>query len=163
MVTCYILHKAAVWVHIYFVILPSLFPIKAKINLYSNVVAYSCVWHITHLLQSLCSTLSLIAAPSSAPVVNVTVVDSTTVFIDWEPPLPHEANGIITGYTVNVSVTETQTQTQYLVSNTTELMLTELHPYYTYTVIVSASTIKPGPFSMEHTVVTLPAGEWGVA
>ena len=101
----------------------------------------------------------LFTAPSSAPVVNVTVVDSTTVFIDWEPPLPHEANGIITGYTVNVSVTETQTQTQYLVSNTTELMLTELHPYYTYTVIVSASTIKPGPFSMEHTVVTLPAGE----
>ena len=103
-------------------------------------------------------SLVLYAAPSSAPVVNITAANSTTVLINWEPPPTHEANGIITGYTVNVSITETQTQTQYIVS-ATELTLTDLHPYYTYTIIVSASTIKPGPFSMECTVITPPAGE----
>ena len=103
-------------------------------------------------------SLVLYTAPSSAPVVNVTAANSTTVLISWEPPPTYEANGIITGYTVNVSITETQTQTQYIVT-TTELTLTDLHPYYTYTIIVSASTVKPGPFSMEYSVTTPPAGE----
>ena len=96
-------------------------------------------------------------APSSPPLVNVTALNSTTVFITWEPLPLHEANGIVTGYTVNVSVTETQTLNQHIVP-TTELTLTALHPYYTYTIIVSATTVKPGPFSMEHVIRTPPAG-----
>ena len=38
---------------------------KSSLHLYSDVVAYSCVWHFTHLLQSLCSTLSLIVLPDT--------------------------------------------------------------------------------------------------
>ena len=88
----------------------------------------------------------------------MTALNSTTVFITWEPLPLHEANGIITGYTVNVSVTETQTLTQHIVP-TTELTLSALHPYYTYTIVVSATTVKQGPFSMEYVVRTPPAGD----
>lgn len=111
-----------------------------------------------------CSTYTLLfigsttIAPSSPPLVDVTALNSTTVFITWEPLPVHEANGIITGYTVNVSVTETQTQSQHIVP-TTELTLSALHPYYTYTIVVSAATVKQGPFSIEYVVRTPPAGE----
>ena len=88
----------------------------------------------------------------------MTALNSTTVFVTWEPLPLHEANGVITGYTVNVSVTETQTHSQHIVS-TTELTLSTLHPYYTYTIIVSATTVKQGPFSMEHVIRTPAAGE----
>ena len=98
-------------------------------------------------------------APSSPPTsLNVTVVDSRTVYISWNPPPADQINGVLTGYTVNVSVTDTQNQAEYH-SSTTELTLSGLHPFYTYTFIVSAVTVAPGPFSMEYVITTPADGE----
>ena len=62
--------------------------------------------------------------------------------------LPH-TNGIIQYYIVNVSVAESQANLQFETSSLS-LTLNDLHPFYTHTVIVSAVTIAPGPFSNEY-------------
>ena len=41
----------------------------------------------------------------------------------------------------------------------TNLTLTNLHPYYTYTVLVLAFTIAPGPYSTAMTVQTPQEGQ----
>ena len=41
----------------------------------------------------------------------------------------------------------------------TNLTLTSLHPYYTYTVLVLAFTVAPGPFSTAVTVKTPQEGQ----
>lgn len=91
-------------------------------------------------------------APSGPPTaINVTSLSSTTLGITWSPPLDAHVNGIVKYYVVNVSISETQERLQYQTSSTS-LTLANLHPYYFHTVIISAVTVGPGPFSGEYTV-----------
>ena len=89
---------------------------------------------------------SLYAAPLSPPSnVSGSAIDSTTLSLSWvAPPAPH--NGIIRYYTVNL--TETDTGVQILIeSETTSIVISSLHPYYTYEVVVAAVTVANGPYS----------------
>lgn len=69
----------------------------------------------------------------------------TTISLAWQPPLPEDRNGIITGYTVrlsSVSSVERRTITTTLVN----LTVTSLTPYTTYECIIAAHTsVGAGP------------------
>ena len=92
------------------------------------------------------------AVPSSAPVrIQGSAVNSTTIQLQWEPPPIADRNGVIRSYIVNISVAETRSVLQ-LTSETTVLNISNLHPYYTYTMTVAAVTIGPGPYSVALTI-----------
>ena len=93
-------------------------------------------------------------APSTAPV-NVTVrqVLSRSISLEWAPPEQEQLNGELTHHTVHVVELETNS-TKDIVSPTSEVVLSFLHPYYTYSIRVSAVTILQGPYTDELIVVT---------
>ena len=100
-------------------------------------------------------TLAPIGSPTDIIVI---AVDSFTLNITWSQPPIEQINGIIQHYIVLVSVLETSNQFQYN-SSGTSLLLTKLHPYYTYTVLVAAVTVGVGPYSIGYTIKTPPSGK----
>ncbi|XP_019848636.1 PREDICTED: phosphatidylinositol phosphatase PTPRQ-like [Amphimedon queenslandica] len=87
------------------------------------------------------------AVPSTSPsIVSVTAINSSTLSLSWNPLASSDANGIVREYIVDVFVQDLSEHYQYSTVNTS-LILTELHPYYTYTVYIAAVTIGRGPFS----------------
>ena len=94
----------------------------------------------------------LIAVPTSAPVhLQGNGVNSTTIHLQWGPPPLADQNGVIRSYHINISVAETGSVFQ-LTSVTTTLNISDLHPYYTYTITVAAVTIGPGPYGVALTI-----------
>ena len=88
-----------------------------------------------------------VSAPSGSPTsVSVVAINSTSLNISWDLPLVDQINGIIEYYSVRVQVSETAETFNYK-NLPTSLVLTGLHPYYTYTVFVAANTISIGPYS----------------
>ena len=71
--------------------------------------------------------------------------------ITWEPPPTDQTNGIIDYYAIRVHASDTAEEFNYEASET-QLILSELHPYYTYTVYVAAFTVSLGPYSAGRTV-----------
>ena len=99
-------------------------------------------------LQNFC--ISLHTVPSSFPE-NVTAIatDSRTLVVMWTPPPEDLQNGIIVDYTVNIAVSETGESFQRTADGNTTLLLTGLHPYYTYSITIAASTsIGIGPYTV---------------
>ena len=80
-------------------------------------------------------------------------MDSRSINITWNTPPADAINGIIAYYVVNVTVQNTKERFHYTLMNT-ELMIENLHPYYTYTVVVAAFTVAKGPFSAEFSITT---------
>ena len=81
-------------------------------------------------------------------------LNSTHIYLVWDPPPLEESNGVIREYHINVTERETGTLLQY----TTEpdiltLIIGPLHPFYTYNCIIAAYTVDVGP-TTEITVVT---------
>lgn len=93
-------------------------------------------------------------APSGVPVgIQATPEDSRTLTLDWNPPPEEFHNGIITQYTVNVSVTETGQRFHLIVDGETSVVLNGLHPYYVYNYIIAAATsVGLGPFTERNSV-----------
>ena len=92
----------------------------------------------------------LSAVPSGAPVsVMASAVDSRTLRISWSPPPPASRNGIITEYVLSLSVMETGAQSQHRATGSdSSLSISDLHPDYTYTYTLAATTaLGMGPFS----------------
>ena len=86
--------------------------------------------------------------PSSTPVsLQGSAVNSTTIQLQWESPPLADQNGVIRSYIINISVAETGSSFQQT-SETTALYISNLHPFYTYTLTVAAVTIGPGPYSV---------------
>ena len=82
----------------------------------------------------------------SRPPINVTgsALNSTHIFISWEPP-PHEhINGIIDEYRVYIIEQESEVVFQ-LETTDTNTTIGNLHPHYTYNCTVVAVTIGEGP------------------
>jgi len=76
--------------------------------------------------------------------------------IRWEPPLPHDRNGVVTGYSVDVQEQQTGDHVaSLLVVNDTSVNVTALKPYTTYTFTVSArNSIGYGPYlNVYHTTL----------
>jgi len=78
---------------------------------------------------------------------------SDSIILAWDPPTAANQNGIIRTYNINVTVSESGDNIQ-LTANNTELYLDMLHPYYTYSFVISAVTIGPGPPSSVYTITT---------
>lgn len=83
--------------------------------------------------------------------------DSATISLSWDEPADHH-NGIIREYRLNI--TEVETGRVFLtVSATTNLVINNLHPDYTYEWAVTAITVGEGPYSSSHLVTTLEDGK----
>ena len=82
--------------------------------------------------------------------------DSTTILLRWDQPSGAH-NGIIREYRVNLTEQETGVVTQ-LTSATTDLLVGNLHPDYTYQWTVTAFTVAEGPYSITSSVRTLEDG-----
>jgi len=73
------------------------------------------------------------------------------------PPF-HQQNGIIRSYLI--AIREHETQRNFTESsNTTQVTLSPLHPFYTYTCSIAAVTVGTGPFSGFITVQLPEAGK----
>ena len=98
-------------------------------------------------------------APSSPPQnVQGTVASSTSIELIWEPPLASNQNGIIQHYLISVTEFETMRSFQ-LMSTTTTISATGLHPYYTYSFTIAAVTVGEGPHTQALTLQTLEDGK----
>ena len=71
----------------------------------------------------------------------------------WDTIAPENHNGIIRHYLVSVLEVETSEMSTYTAVST-QLNVTSLHPYYTYTCSVAAVTNKVGPLSQFVSIVT---------
>ena len=101
-----------------------------------------------------CHSFSLQLVPSGPPRNLATVnVTSHSISLTWDPPTSTNQNGIIRTYIVSMTVLETEENIQ-LMSNTTQINLEMLHPYYTYSFGISAVTIGAGPPSSVYNVTT---------
>ena len=90
--------------------------------------------------------------PSASPsAISATAINPSTLSLSWNPLASSSANGIVREYIVDVFVQDLSEHYHYSTVNAS-LILTELHPYYTYTVYVAAVTIGRGPFSAGHTI-----------
>ena len=78
---------------------------------------------------------------------------SRSISLSWDPPTVANQNGIIRTYVIRVAVQQSKENIQ-LISNSTQINLELLHPYYTYSFVISAITIGPGPPSSAHNVTT---------
>ena len=101
----------------------------------------------------------LISVPSGPPRnLATTSVTSRSISVTWDPPTAVNQNGIIRTYIIRVTVLESGENIQ-LMSNSTEIDLEMLHPYYTYSFVISAVTIGPGPSSSAYNVTTEEEGK----
>ena len=89
--------------------------------------------------------------------LNGSTVNSTSLFLSWELPPSEQQNGIIRQYLVNVSELETGSGIE-LSTTDTNIIVSDLHPFYHYECNVSAVTIGAGPYTLPITIQTLQAG-----
>lgn len=92
--------------------------------------------------------------PAGPPLnIEAFAMDSTTLQLEWEPPLPELQNGLILDYTVNISEIETGNMFHLASGGLTTINVPSLHPFYTYAYIIAASTeIGRGPYSVSNTI-----------
>ena len=97
----------------------------------------------------------------SAPPDNVTalLLTSSSFLLDWDPPPFEHHNGVIRNYTVSVELLENATAYN-VTTNDTQYAFNTLLPFYTYRIMVAAST-NPGigPWSAALDVVLPESGE----
>ena len=63
-----------------------------------------------------------------------------------------QQNGEIRNYFINISVAEADTFLHLADVNATTVIVEDLHPHYVYSLVISAVTIAPGPYSQVYTV-----------
>lgn len=98
--------------------------------------------------------------PSQPPnSVSVNATNATSVIISWVAPLQEYRNGIIQSYTVRVVGVHTD-EDFTLSINSTEIVVDNLHPFYSYEFTVAAVTTSLGPFSLPVTLAMPPAGQY---
>ena len=74
-------------------------------------------------------------------------MNARTLILNWQPPLEENRNGPIVGYTANLTEILTGRNWQ-LLTETTQLIVNELHPFYSYNYSVAAKTSAGlGPFT----------------
>ena len=115
------------------------------------MVTFSCV--LSHLS---------ITAPSEAPLnLSGHAVNSTTIALMWDTIAVENQNGILRHYLVSVTEVETD-EVEVYTAATTQLNISRLHPYYTYTCVVAAVTNSVGPFSHNVSIITPQDGKYKI-
>ena len=101
----------------------------------------------------------LISAPSEAPPnLSGYAVNSTTIALMWDAIALENQNGLLRHYLVFVLELDTGEIDMYT-AGATQLNISGLHPYYTYTCKVAAVTIRIGPFSQSVSIITPQDGD----
>ncbi len=100
-------------------------------------------------------------APEAPPVsVMHSNVMSDSVALAWSAPQVDLQNGIIRHYRIEAYENTTGRMYTYQTpSNQLTFVITNLHPYYIYTVRIQAVTVGPGPLSLLLTILTAENGE----
>ena len=79
------------------------------------------------------------------------MMTATSLTLIWQPPSFESRNGVIQQYIIEVlEVNSGRILTT--TSNTTDITVGNLHPFYSYTCRVAAETIQVGPYSPPITV-----------
>ena len=99
---------------------------------------------------------SISPAPGTHPTnFTGTALNSTHIYLTWEPPPPDQVNGVIREYQLNVTENATGIVLQYTTNATDrEITVGPLHPYYIYHCSVNAITISQGPYTSEFDIQT---------
>ena len=84
-------------------------------------------------------------------------VSSRSITLVWKPPPISSHNGIIQEYTLRIEETITK-PTLFYKSQSSNVTLQNLHPYYKYQISVAAVTVDVGPYATI-TVRTLEEGK----
>ena len=85
--------------------------------------------------------------------IQATPHDSRTLTLEWSPPLEESQNGIITHYSLGVSVSESGQGFDMIINGETAVTLQDLHPYYEYNYNIAAATsVGTGPFSERNSI-----------
>ena len=101
----------------------------------------------------------ILTAPASAPTnISASEITSSSFTLSWSEIPMEDQNGIIREYVINITEVNTGMTVQK-VSTMNSLALENLHPYYTYMVIVAAYTIENGPYSNSFFFTTAEDGE----
>ena len=96
--------------------------------------------------------------PSGPPQgLTAAPTNARTLVLTWRPPGEEERNGMIRGYTINVTGVLSG-QTRQFETEDTRLTVESLHPYYSYNCSVAARTIGLGPFTNNVIAEMLEAG-----
>ena len=69
---------------------------------------------------------------------------STSITLSWSPPPEDQLNGVLRHYVVIIEETDTSRNTT-LTSISPQVVLSDLHPFYTYNFAVCAVTTGVGP------------------
>ncbi len=95
-------------------------------------------------------------APEAPPIlITQNNVLSRSVDLSWAAPRSDLQNGVIRYYIIEAYENDTgNTLTYQTPSDQTRFVLSNLHPYYTYTVRIRAVTVSSGPLSVSFTVNT---------
>ena len=102
--------------------------------------------------------LVLNIAPSAPPQsLVVSVTSSTSMLISWNPPPMLTQNGIIREYSVIVHNVMSGVDLTFFTLHT-QLNISVLRPYTTYSVKVAATTVAFGPFTNTFNITTLQDG-----
>lgn len=114
-----------------------------------------------HPIQSLSTLIVLLFTAPSGSVQNLSAIPlhSQALLLTWMPPPLNEQNGIIRSYEVYVTETETGILRNYTTSST-NITIAHLHPFYTYSCVISALTVSEGPVSNPAIVTTPQDGKF---
>ena len=113
------------------------------------MVTFSCVM----------SHLSITAPSEAPPNLSGHAVNSTTIALRWDTIAVENRNGILRHYLISVLEVETGEVDVYT-AVATQLNISRLHPYYTYTCVVAAVTNSVGPFSHNVSIITPQGGNY---
>ena len=102
------------------------------------------------------------AAPSGPPLdVNVTAVNSSSLFVSWKEPVAEKQNGVIVSYTVCISLVPSNTCLSTHMTTKKTFLIKELIAYTNYYVKVRARTkMGIGPYSLHQEKTTKPSKCW---
>lgn len=100
-------------------------------------------------------------APEASPIsISQRNVMPRSVDLSWVVPRSDLQNGVIRYYVLEVYENNTGNSSTYqTLSAQTSYTVSNLHPYYTYSIRILAVTVGPGPLSISHTVNTLQDGK----
>ena len=139
--------------------------IKVKVALCVDYTCYIsctsvCIIFYCQSLWNICDQFEFaVTAPTGSP--SNFVVDSTTpnsASLSWNPPPADQQNGLIRYYVIRCTPAGSGPMIN-TTSNSTEITLQNLLPFYQYSCTVAAFTITIGPASIVLTFTLPEAGE----
>ena len=118
----------------------------------SKYQTYNVIGHVHACVLTMYLHYNILGPALSPTNLTGSALDSTTIQLYWTQANPPH-HGIIREYRVNITEFETGNVIQQ-VSLTTSLVVSNLHPDYTYYWIVTAFTVAEGPYSGSSSVTT---------